>query len=330
MDIRTLKDTAFQRLESARDAKKIVMIFAGFTVGLSALVTVINYLAGSGISQTGGLSNMGMRAALSTVQNVLPMVQSVLLMMVELGYINAALRIARGQYASVNSLRMGLDRFSPLIRVTIMQGLIFGLVGMGSFYLAVQIFLFTPFSNATLDILTPLLADTTILSNGVLQLDAETTWRLADAMIPLFVMFAVICAAVCIPLTYQFRMAKYVLIDKPYLGGFAVLRESRKMMRKRCLQLFKLDVSFWWYYLMMFGAGFLCYGDAVLAWMGISLPFSADVGYFLFYGLFLIASFAIYYFFQNTIEVTYALAYEAWKPEEKQDNSVVLGNIFQM
>ena len=156
MDIRTLKDTAFQRLESARDAKKIVMIFAGFTVGLSALVTVINYLAGSGISQTGGLSNMGMRAALSTVQNVLPMVQSVLLMMVELGYINAALRIARGQYASVNSLRMGLDRFSPLIRVTIMQGLIFGLVGMGSFYLAVQIFLFTPLSNTTLDILTPL------------------------------------------------------------------------------------------------------------------------------------------------------------------------------
>lgn len=330
MDIRALKDTASRHLETARDAKTIVLIYAGFTIGLSALVTVVNYLTGSGISQTGGLGNMGLRAALSTLQRVLPMIQSVLLMMVELGYINAALRIARGQYASPNSLRMGLDRFFPLIRCTLMQGLIYGLAGMAGFYLAVQIFLITPLSNDTLEIMMPLMSDTTILSNGVLQLDMETTWRLAEAMIPLFALSALICTAFCIPLMYQFRMANYVLIDKPQLSGWAVLRESRKMMRKRCMQLFRLDLSFWWYYLLMIGAGVLCYGDAVLAWIGISLPLSAEVSYFLFYILFLAATLAIYYFFQNQIEVTYALVYEQFKPEEKKDNSVVLGNIFQM
>ena len=330
MDIRALKHTAAQRLENARDAKTIVMIYAGITIGLSALVTVVNFMAGNGISQTGGLSNIGLRSILSTLQNVLPILQSILLMMVELGYINAALRIARGQYASPNTMKMGIDRLFPLLRWTLMQGLVYGLVGMGSFYLAIQVFLLTPMSNSAMDILTPLVSDTTILSSGVLQLDAETTWLLAQSMIPLFLLFGALCLVFCIPLMYWFRMANYVLIDKPQLGGWAVLKESRKMMRKRCFQLFKLDLSFWWYYLLVLAAGFLCYGDAFLALAGVTLPWSGDVSFFLFYALFLAVTLVIYYLFRNQIEVTYALVYEQFKPEEKQDNSVVLGNIFQM
>ena len=330
MDIRTLKDTAARQLETARDMKKNVLIYAGITVGLSALVTVVNYLAGNGISQTSGLSNMGMRAVLSTLQSVLPILQSVLLMVVELGYVNAALRTARGQYASPWSLKMGADRFFPLIRVTLVQGLIYALAGMASFYLAIQVYLITPLSEEALQILTPLMSQTTILSNGVLELDMQTAWLLAEAMIPLFILFAVICAAFCIPLMYLFRMTNYILIDNPALGGWAVLRESRKIMRKRCLELFKLDLSFWWYYLLLVGAGFLCYGDTVLAWLGISLPLSAEVSFFLFYVLFLIVTVVIYYFFRNQVEVTYALFYDRNRPVQKQDNSVVLGNIFQM
>ena len=330
MDIRALKETASARLKNARDAKRIVLIYSGITVGLSALVTVINYLAGTGISQTGGLSNMGMRAVFSTLQSVLPVIQSVLLMILELGYINAALRIARGQYASPWSLKMGVDRFFPLVRCSLMQGLFYFLAGMASFYLALQIYLITPLSNEALEILTPLMSQTTILSGGVLELDMETAWLLADAMIPLFILFAVVCAAFCLPLMYQFRMVNYILIDKPALSGWAVVRESRKIMKRRCLQLFKLDLSFWWYYLLLLAAGFLCYGDAVLAWFGIALPWSADAAFFLFYGLFLVVTVVIYYCFRNPVEVAYALVYQQWKPEEKQENSVVLGNIFQM
>ena len=330
MDIRSLKNTASQRLETARDEKKIVMIYAAITVGLSALVTVVNYLASSGISQTGGLSNIGLRSILSTLQRVLPIVQSVLLMIAELGYINAALRMARGQYASPNSLKMGIDRFFPLIRCTLMQGLVYGIAGMAGFYLAMQIFLMTPLSNATMEILLPLTEDMSVLSNGVLQLDMETTLLLAEAMIPLFLLFGVICIVICLPLMYWFRMANYVLIDKPALGGWAVLKESRKIMRRRCLELFKLDLSFWWYYLLLIASGFLCYGDAILALAGITLPWSGDVSFFIFYALFLVVTLAIYYFFLNKIEVSYALFYEQNRPVEKQDNSVVLGNIFQM
>jgi hypothetical protein len=47
--------------------------------------------------------------------------------------------------------------------------------------------------------------------------------------------------------------------------------------------------------------------------------------------LFLAALTAIYYFFRNRLEVTYALVYDILRPKPQEPtNEVVLGNIFQM
>ena len=101
------------------------------------------------------------------------------------------------------------------------------------------------------------------------------------------------------------------------------------MMRGSRVRLFKLDVSLWWWYAISFVSSLLCYGDVLLPMVGVELPFSADVSYFLFYGLFLVAQFLAAYFFGNYIQVVYAQVYNALKPREK-DTGVVLGNIFQM
>ena len=68
----------------------------------------------------------------------------------------------------------------------------------------------------------------------------------------------------------------------------------------------------------------------ILAALGVKLPWSEDVSFFLFYGAYLAAQFAVYYFLRGRVEVTYALAYDALRPRERQENGVVLGNIFQM
>ena len=70
-DIRDLKNTAAQRLSGAPQANRVVMIYAGITMGLAALVTVADYCLGLEISQTGGLSNIGRRSILSTIQTIL-------------------------------------------------------------------------------------------------------------------------------------------------------------------------------------------------------------------------------------------------------------------
>ena len=79
-----------------------------------------------------------------------------------------------------------------------------------------------------------------------------------------------------------------------------------------------------------FAATVICYGDVLLPTLGLQLPVSETVAFFAFYALYIGASFCILFFLRNRVEVTYALAYDAVKPEEKQDSGVVLGNIFQM
>ena len=124
-----LQSFAFSRLENRGESRKIAAIYAAVVIGLSLLSSVLNYVLRLRIDQSGGLSNMGLRTVLSTVQAMLPMVQSLVVMCVELGYLAAMLRIARGQYTSVNAFRLGFDRFWVLLRYTILQGLI--LMGIG-------------------------------------------------------------------------------------------------------------------------------------------------------------------------------------------------------
>lgn len=109
----------------------------------------------------------------------------------------------------------------------------------------------------------------------------------------------------------------------------AALRESRKMMRRNGMKLFKMDLSFWWYHALTLLASVICYGDALLAAVGIQLPFNATVAFFLFYGLYLVVLFAIQYFLRNRVECAYAMAYESICPKPK-DDGVVLGSIFDM
>ena len=334
MDIRntrSIKSLVPQRLSQARDGQKIVLIYAGLSLGLTALVTILSYVLNQQISQTGGLGQIGTRSFLSTIRIVVLIAQWVALLCLDLGYQSAALRIARGQYASVNSLRLGFDRFWPLIRCTLVQCVIYVGIFLLSLYAAVTVYLITPLSDSAMEILTPLVTEAASAGESVLVLDDEVYAQLEQAMLPaLIICFGLFCA-ISLPFYYRYRMANYVLIDRPALGAVAVLRESRKMMKGNRIPLFRLDLSLWWYYAAGLLAMAVGYGDQILPALGISLPFSDDVAYFLFYGLYLAVMFLIYYAFGNRIQVTYALAYDSVKPPEPNGNGgVVLGNIFQM
>lgn len=322
-----LKRTAAERVAAAQNERKIVLIYAGIVTVLAALVTIINYTLRLQIAQLGGLSNMGLRSMLSTVQSVLPMVQSAVVMCLDLGYVAAMLRICRQQPASEHSLKLGFDRFWVLLRYTLVQSGIYTLAALAAFWIAMQIYLLTPLSSALLGMVTPEMADPNVLI-GLMQ-DPVFSGQVTTALLPMILMFSVLYGILFIPISYSLRMVRYVIIDKPGHGAMYAIRESRKMMRGSRMRLFKLDLSLWWWYAISLGAMVLCYGDTLLPMAGIQLPFHADVAYFVFYGLFLAVQFAACVFLRNPVEVVYAQAYNALKPREK-DNGVVLGNIFQM
>lgn len=326
---REIKEFASRRLEESPSQKRIVTIYIGLALGLTALVTVLNHVLGLQIDNFGGLSNLGKRTMLSSIQSMLPLAQSVLIMCLDVGYLAAMLRIARGMYTSPQTLRLGFDRFWVLLRCSIIKGLILTGVTFASMYTGIMIFMLTPLAEPVVEIVTPLISQMSLLDSAVM-IDDATYAQLMQAMLPCFVFGGVFLLILGGPIFYSFRMVNYVIIDKPAVGAFMALRESKKMMRGHRRQLLKLDVSLWWYYLASAAALLVCYGDVLLPMLGVELPVSETVAYFGFYGLYMAASFCVHYFLRNRTEVAYALAYDAVKPQEKPSDGVVLGNIFQM
>ena len=330
MDIRNtrqLKDFSAGRLANARDGQKIILYFSLIAIAATALANVASYVLSRQIAKTGGLGSMGVRSALTTAQTLLPLVQAGFLMCLTLGYLATMLRIARGQYASPNGMRLGFDRFWVLLRCTLLKGLIFGGVAMASLYVASMIYMMTPLSNSAVDILMPLVKNAG--ASGI-ALDDATYAQLMRATAPAMVIFGVLFLALAAPLFYRYRMTDYLIIDRPAAGALAALRDSRMMTKGNRWNLFRLDLSMWWYYAAMLVSIAVNYGDQLLPDLGITLPFSDTVAYFLFFGVYLAMTFVIFYFLRNRVEVTYALAYDSLRPREPENNGAVLGNIFRM
>ena len=322
-DIRTLKQTAGQRLAQSRNAGKVLLIYLGATTGIALAVTLFNYILDLKLDNYGGLSNLGMNTFLSTIQMALMLSQPAVLLCLEMGYLSAMLRTGRGQYTSPNAFRLGFARFWPILRCLIVQSGLYFAVIFGCAYLASILYMITPFSREFLEL---------ILSGAIsapIAVDSPEFARILPSLMPMMVIYCILLAVFLIPISYNYRMIYYLVIDHPAMGGFAVLRESRRMMRRNRLALLKLDLSFWWFYLLQAAIVVMSYGEQILPMFGITLPLSMDAQYYLFYFLSLAVQAGLYWLFLNRVQTTYALAYESLRPRQ-EESGVVLGNIFRM
>ena len=315
-----LKKKASNRLQSGNDPKKVVLVYAGIVALSSLVVTVVQDLLDSQISQTGGIQNIGTRSMLTTADTVLTIAQLLLVMCLTLGYTGSMLRIARGQYASPNSLKAGVERIWVLLRTRLLQMLIMTAAAFALCFLVVNVCLLTPLSNRVIAVMGTVSAEE-LLSNGLALI------ALYSAMLPIILIYLVALVPLLWYFSCTYRMVDYLLIDRPQLGAFGVLRESRRMMQGNMKMMLRVDLSFWWYYLLQALVSVLVYLNMVLAPFAIGLPPAV-----LYWGtvvLYLAADFALRYFFSNKVAVTYALFYDSLCPKQEQSGAV-LGNIFQM
>ena len=302
-----LKETARQRLETAAfDPRKLMLVYAGVSAGLMLLVTGLNFLLTEQISGTGGLGGLGTRAMLETVMEVLRLAVNLLLPFWNMGYLYCTLKIVRGQTFDLKDLLAGFRNFGPVLRLTFLYSLQFLMLGILWFYPSVLLYSVTPLSAPLMELMEPF-----VQSGTEVVLDDAIMLAAAEAMIPLFVLYGVIFLIAAAPRFYNYRMAFYALMDDPKAGARMALGRSTMMMRGKRLDLFKLDASFWWFYVLDGLTLVLCFGDLVLGMLGITLPISADVSHFLFYVLSLGTQLGLYVWARNGVECTYAAGYDA-------------------
>ena len=315
-----LKKKASNRLQSGNDPKKVVLVYAGIAALSSLVVTVVQDLLDSRISQTGGIQNIGTRSMLTTADTLLTIAQLLLVMCLTLGYTGSMLRIARGQYASPNSLKAGGERIWVLLRTRLLQMLIMTAAAFALCFLVINVCLLTPLSNRVIAVMGTVSAE-------VLLADDLALIGFYSAMLPIILIYLVALVPLLWYFSCTYRMVDYLLIDRPQLGAFGALRESRRMMQGNMKMMLRVDLSFWWYYLLQALVSVLVYLNMVLALFSIGLP--PEVLYWGTVVLYLAADFALRYFFSNKVAVTYALFYDSLCPKQEQSGAV-LGNIFQM
>ncbi len=315
-----LKKKASNRLQSGNDPKKVVLVYAGIVALSSLVVTVVQDLLDSRISQTGGIQNIGTRSMLTTADTVLTIAQLLLVMCLTLGYTGSMLRIARGQYASPNSLKAGGERIWVLLRTRLLQMLIMTAAAFALCFLVINVCLLTPLSNRVIAVMGTVSAE-------VLLADDLALIGFYSAMLPIILIYLVALVPLLWYFSCTYRMVDYLLIDRPQLGAFGALRESHRMMQGNMKMMLRVDLSFWWYYLLQALVSVLVYLNMVLALFSIGLP--PEVLYWGTVVLYLAADFALRYFFSNKVAVTYALFYDSLCPKQEQSGAV-LGNIFQM
>lgn len=322
----SLRNQARQSLTNASySPMKLILIHTGAVLLLALLLAVADHLLEHQIGSTGGLSGIGSRSVLATAQVMLRLAQTVLLPFWQMGYLYVTMKLAREETISPWDLCEGFRRFGPVLRLHLLKAaIIAGICVLGS-NIASTIFFLTPFAGPMMEALVPLMSDPAVMNDPVALQEALTA-AAGDAMIPLLIIGAVVIIAIGLPIFYHYRLASYFLLDSDQPRAFAAMRSSRKLMRYLCIDMFKLDAGFWWFYLLEILTGILCYGDLILGWLGVTLPFDTTAAYFLFFGLYLASQLALYLWRRNEVEVTYACAYEFLrnlhdpKPQPKPQN----------
>lgn len=319
---RAIHETAQNALSRAGEHQKIILVYAAISCGLSLFATVVSSLLSDRISGTGGLGNIGLRSILSTGQSVLPLINLIVSNCLSLGYHIAILSIIRGFEATPRTLAGGFRHFGPVIRSLLLQGAVYCAVGFATIYLSAFIFMATPFSGPFLEAMEPYLSSVTVM-DSTLVLDDAALMAATEAMMPMMWIWLAVCLVLMVPVYYRFRMVDFCLADDPRKGAIHAMAKSRRLLRRNCLALFRLDLDLWWFYLAQVIVNVVCYGDLLLPMLGVSFPWSDTVSYYLFYGLSLAMQIALYYFGMNRVYAAYAVAYDTLQGELPDTNHPV-------
>ena len=307
-----LRANALSSLKRSQKPERMVLLHTGVILLVSLLLTGADYLLDQKIGTTGGLSGMGARSILVTIQSLLRLTQAVVLPFWQIGYTFYSLPVARGQSSGISDLMEGVRRFGPILRLkALMAGMAFLLL-LASAYASSFLFMMTPWA---MPILQQMESMTATMMNEQELLESFAV-MLQDSIVPIMILFGLCFLAGGAFLFFRFRLAELWLLDHPEGGALKALRTSKRLMQGNWKAMFRIDLTFWWFYLLDLLVSILCYGDVILDALGMEMTTDAFGTYLLFFCLYVWAQMALYWWKRNEVAVTYAHAYLTLLPEE--------------
>lgn len=312
------KELILQARSSVGDAsyspKKLTLLHTGIAAGLSLVLSLLTYFLDVGIGNTSGLSGLDSRAALETAQSVLQLIVFVFSPFWALGFVAAGLRWSRRQDAVPATLCKGLRRWGPAVRMFLLETLIYFVVVFVAVEVGSVLYSLTPASSALQDLIAG--AQTDDLSDILAQMDNAAYAEIFLGMLP-FILIPMLIAIV--PVFYRLRFASYILMDDPRRGALYAVVTSWRLTKHNCLKLLRIDIRYWWYYLLEAAVLVLSAGDMLASLVGLELNMSAMTASIVFYVLALGAQLALYAWKKPQLFASYALLYDRLRPVEQEN-----------
>ena len=292
------------------EMKPLVLVYCGVIALLSLGSNGLNLYLESQIGNTGGLSGLGMRSVLQTIQSVLNYVNMFFGPFWSAGFLLAVLGMVRGREPRLDHLTGGFRRFGRILGGLAFEFLVVIALSMAAINLASIVFALTPMGQELAAILEPLMTDPNfITAEGVINLELLPVEELYRALLPMMVLTALILVPVFLWLGYCFRMATYLMVERP-ISGVRAHFESLRLMRGHKWQMLKLDLSFWWYHLLGAVIAAVGYLDVILEMLGIQVGIDPMVMFFgtlvVYYALMM----ALYLWKKCDVDAAYVLAFE--------------------
>ncbi len=308
-DQKALKQEARQRLESAPgDPKKMVFLHALILAAVSLTVFLINGFLDTRIESTSGLSGLQTRTMLASIQSLLSFIPTAFVMFWTMGYSYSILRAVRGKSSDISTLNEGFRRFGPILRYNILEYVVLSAAVMMCLVPSLMVFFSTPMGMKALEIADEGMKNGLATADGYLAPELQT--QLVRAMLPMMAIYSVILGVVMWLVACPFRLAQFALMEEQKTGAVAAFLTSMQLMRGRWKQMLKLDLSFWWYYLLLALMQVLVVLDLVLPFVGVELPMSADAASLVFYVLGLAGTAVVSILLKNRVTSVYALFYD--------------------
>lgn len=320
---RSLKDRASSILESRTDFSKLVLIYAAISFGGLLLINLIQVLLNMSMTNQSGLSGMGISAMFLTAQSTLGTVYNLLMPFWEVGILYAAIRVTRQQNTEPSNLTQGFRRWGVILRFYILLVIAYFLVCIvlgNAIVIALMVLL--PVYMMVVPLPENFASSAAAMEENVEKLtemteisDPTAIFKLLPVdvlnyVMPLMIFVFAAILVVMLHLYYRIRMSQYLLVDDPAVRARGALIISNQMTKGHKWKLFRLDLSFWWFFLLQAIAAGITFVPDILSLAGAALPMPTNVAYLLFQALSCGANVGILWLFGAKVQVTYACAYD--------------------
>ncbi len=319
LNFKDLRSRARDTLRSV-DPRPLVLLFVGVLALASLSINALNVFLDHQISGTGGLSGLGLRSMLETAQQLLTYASTIFTPFWEAGFLSAMVWAMRSRSAQSDRMLDGFRRFPKVLAHTALEMAIMLGLSLLVANVASYLFMLTPMSGTFNTLMT------SFLESG--DLSALPMQTLVPAMAPMFVLFGVLLVPLYLYVQYHLRLSLYLLMEGAPMGALRSMTLSVRKMRGFKWQMLKLDVRFWWYYLVDGVLMIVCYLDVILPALGIALPVNETVAYFATLILYAVLQLAFHYWKRSEVELTYLHAYEEICREADADVSLPQNTAF--